>query len=591
MQVVENKHMCSWTNTHRAAAIALVGLVCLGPGRAFATDYPVGPPWQQQDIGDVGAPGSVSGFDDGETEHWNITGSGSDIWGTADSFFFVYQKIEDGEIFATSPVVENTDPHAKVGLMFRQSLEPGAADVIFDVQPDGSVEFMTRQTANGETTFIAGFPPAGHSWFLRLVRSNGLVTGYACYVGVCQTVGSTPFVDGPALVGAAVTSHANGVLNHGTIPDGGPRVLTIPSPWFSSDFNLRAIGTPGSAFFQHDTFTVQGAGTDIWGTADSYREVTNQLNGDGVIVARVTSEDAENTFAKAGVMTRFGNQLVILDVRPNGLIEFMERPTVGGTMEFVAGAAASFPVWLKIERAGDQFTGSISEDGVDWQVVGMTTVHMPSAVAASLVVTSHDPAVLNTSTFDHVAVTNRPGHDLDVGDTGAAGSIEPGDSGFVVRGAGADIWGTQDAFNYAYEPLNGDGQIQVRITHLDNTDTFAKAGVMIRASTDPSSAHVILDVRPDGDLEFMERTSTGGPTIFRGTAHVSFPVTLSLWRVGTSFNASYSQDGTSWTFVHVGSTNVDLGAHALIGVAVTSHQRGVVAGAAVDNLVVFSKNE
>ena len=150
-------------------------------------------------------------------------------------------------------------------------------------------------------------------------------------------------------------------------------------------------------------------------------------------------------------MFRYGNQLVILDVRPNGFIEFMERPVVAGTMEFVAGAAASLPVWLKVQRIGDVFNGFISSDGNNWQFVGTTTVHMPTTVAASLVVTSHDPSVLNTSTFDHVVVSSAPGHDIDVGDAGATGSFALTDPGFTIIGAGADIWGTQDAFNFAYK--------------------------------------------------------------------------------------------------------------------------------------------
>jgi hypothetical protein len=178
-----------------------------------------------------------------------------------------------------------------------------------------------------------------------------------------------------------------------------------------------------------------------------------------------------------------------------------------------------------------------------------------------LAVTSHDPSALNTSTFDHVTVSSGPSQDIDIGDTGA------------------DIWGTQDAFNYFYEALSGDGQMQVRMTHLDNTDTFAKAGIMIRASTDPASAHVLLDVRPDGNLEFLQRASTGGETTFLGTAPVTFPVTLWLWRVGSSFNAAYAQDGICWT--HLESTSGDLPVEASIGVALTSHQRGVLATATV----------
>src|SRR5437763_7949420 len=112
----------------------------------------------------------------------------------------------------------------------------------------------------------------------------------------------------------------------------------------------------------------------------------------------------------------------------------------------------------------------------------------------------------------------------------------------------------------------------------------AKAGIMMRAPTDPSSQHGILDVRPDGNIGFVARAGIGNTTTFLAGAHVSFPVTLNLYRVGTHFNASYSQDGTSWTFVPVGSTDLDIGADALIGVAVTSHQRGVLATATVDSI-------
>jgi hypothetical protein len=345
---------------------------------------------------------------------------------------------------------------------------------------------------------------------------------------------------------------------------------------------MTQIGIPGSAFFQHDTFTVQGAGTDIWGTADSYRFVNATMVGDGVITARVTSEDAANTYAKAAVLTVYGNQTVILDVRPNGLIEFMARPIQGGTMQFIAGAAASFPVWLRIQRVGNQFSGYLSSDGADWQFIGSATVQMSVDIAAGLAVTSHDPTALNTSTFDHVRLSSAPSSDLDIGDTGAVGSALVDGGTFTVNGTGADIWGSRDAFNF-FENLTGDGQMQVRITHLDNTDVFAKAGIMIRASAHPSSAHVIVDVRPDCYVECMQRASTGAETRFLAGMHVSFPVTLQLWRVGSSFNAAYSQDGISnWT--HIGNTDLALPASALIGLAVTSHQYGVLASATFDSL-------
>ena len=39
---------------------------------------------------------------------------------------------------------------------------------------------------------------------------------------------------------------------------------------------------------------------------------------------------------------------VILDVKPDGGLEFMARTNDGGSMSFIAGASASFPVWLRL---------------------------------------------------------------------------------------------------------------------------------------------------------------------------------------------------------------------------------------------------
>ena len=566
--------------------IAIVAVLQLASGTAQAQTNETFPPhWQHQDIGDVGAAGTAFTYDDGETAYWEIDAAGSDIWGTADSFHYLYQSIQDGEISIGSPRLENTDPHAKLGLMIRWGLEPGAPHVILDLQPDGSVEFMTRETANGETMWVSGLPAGTAPTFLRLVRTNGVITGYACKAQACQTVGSVSRPDGDAFIGLAVTSHEYGVLNHAR--SFSPVLQTVPAPWQAFDWNLADVGVPGYTFFQRGTFTVKGAGKDIWGTADSYRYVEQSLFGDGTVTAHLLSQDTGgNTFAKAGVIAVSGSKTVILDVRPTGDVEFMARPVDGAAMQFIAGGAVTLPAWLKLQRVGDDFTASTSQDGTNWQVVGTTTVvmhdNLDSVIRAGLAVTSHDPTVLHTAMFDHVVVLSGASHDIDIGDSGAIGSVSATDVDFTVRGAGADIWGTQDAFNFFYENMNGDGGLQARILSLDNTDTFAKAGVMVRASTNPSSAHFMLNVRPGGDLELLLRSFDGGTTQFVGTAHVSFPVVLRVWRKDGYISADYSQDGR--TVQQLGIWKDFLPADVLIGVAVTSHERGVLASAVVDNI-------
>ena len=113
-----------------------------------------GSPWQQTDVGDVGIAGSATVGSDADLF---INGAGSDIWGTTDSFHFVYQTMYDGEIGTSAgPSLQNTHPHAKIGLMIRLTVAADSPHVVLDLQPDGSVEFMQRATAGVETTFIGG---------------------------------------------------------------------------------------------------------------------------------------------------------------------------------------------------------------------------------------------------------------------------------------------------------------------------------------------------------------------------------------------------------------------------------------------------
>src|SRR5947208_12943110 len=102
--------MTKWT-------LFVVMAVLSGIGSAAYAQNPLPPPWQHQDIGAVGVPGSATRADNGDVL---IAGSGNDIWGTADSFHFMYQLIQDGEITIAGPSLENTNPHAKIGVMMRK---------------------------------------------------------------------------------------------------------------------------------------------------------------------------------------------------------------------------------------------------------------------------------------------------------------------------------------------------------------------------------------------------------------------------------------------------------------------------------------
>jgi hypothetical protein len=71
------------------------------------------------------------------------------------------------------------------------------------------------------------------------------------------------------------------------------RAQSLPSGWSTSD--IGAVGAAGSATASGGTFTVAGAGADIWNAADAFRFVYTTLTGDGSIVAKVASVRAKDS--------------------------------------------------------------------------------------------------------------------------------------------------------------------------------------------------------------------------------------------------------------------------------------------------------
>jgi len=92
----------------------------------------------------------------------------------------------------------------------------------------------------------------------------------------------------------------------------------------------------------------------------------------------------------------------------------------------------------------------------------------------------------------------------------SVGSFVEGSSGtYTMTASGTDITGSSDEFHFAYKMLNGAGSIVARIDSIQNTNDWAKAGVMIRETLDPDSAHAYMVVTPTRGVSFQRRLSTG----------------------------------------------------------------------------------
>jgi hypothetical protein len=91
----------------------------------------------------------------------------------------------------------------------------------------------------------------------------------------------------------------------------------------------------------------------------------------------------------------------------------------------------------------------------------------------------------------------------------------------------------------------------------------------------------LLDVSPSGGVEFLTRSTTNGSTSAVGAAGAA-PVWLKLARSGSTFTASTSPDGTTWT--KVGTATISMAANVYVGLVVCSHTTSALNASTFDNV-------
>ncbi len=150
-------------------------------------------------------------------------------------------------------------------------------------------------------------------------------------------------------------------------------------------------------------------GADIFFPPDQFHFVYQPMSGDGEIVARVVSLQKTNDMAKAGVMIRQS----LAPGSPYAMMEILAKKTSGfqwrltpGKRSFSNGSSGATPYWIRLVRAGNNFTAYRSPDGTTWIQVGSTkTVSLATNVYVGLAVTAHNNAATCTAVFDNVSVT------------------------------------------------------------------------------------------------------------------------------------------------------------------------------------------
>src|SRR4030066_232034 len=134
--------------------------------------------------------------------------------------------------------------------------------------------------------------------------------------------------------------------------------------------------------------------------------------------------------------------------------------------------------------------------------------------------------------------------------------------------------------------LTGAGSIVAKVNSVQNTNVWAKAGVMIRETLDPDSAHAFACVTPASGVAAQGRPSTGGVSVNYNQTGVTAPYWVKLERsISGMFTVSHSANGSTWSPV-TGATpqTIPMGANVYIGLAVTSHDAALKCQAVFSNV-------
>jgi regulation of enolase protein 1 (concanavalin A-like superfamily) len=195
----------------------------------------------------------------------------------------------------------------------------------------------------------------------------------------------------------------------------------------SAVFKHQDIGNPsikGTVKVLAAGIDINAGGADVWGVKDEFHFAYVERTGDFDLISRIESLAAANLYTKAGLMAREdltpGCRHIFFQVfsdnnprnKNNGGYEFQYRQVKDSSMKAIYPKSSTgtpeFPVkypntWIRLQRAGNDFTGYYSTDGKIWKPYTTFTLALPSKIYLGLAVTAHNTGHNATAKFRNIA--------------------------------------------------------------------------------------------------------------------------------------------------------------------------------------------
>jgi len=164
---------------------------------------------------------------------------------------------------------------------------------------------------------------------------------------------------------------------------------------------------------------------------------------------------------------------------------------------------------------------------------------------------------------------------------------------YTITATGADIWNDADQFHYAFKMLSGVGSIEAKVLSVEDTDPWAKAGVMIRETLEPGSKFAAVYITPGNGCRFQARMDTGIDAVSDTSVAtdeqmaITAPYWIKLDRdFAGNYRGYYSGDGTTWQLMSWGHPNIPMNTDVYVGLAVTAHNVDATCEAKFSNVKI-----
>ncbi|MDF2960564.1 MAG: PlyC, partial [Paenibacillus sp.] len=153
----------------------------------------------------------------------------------------------------------------------------------------------------------------------------------------------------------------------------------------------------------------------------------------------------------------------------------------------------------------------------------------------------------------------------DIGQVAIPGNANLDGTTYTVKGSG-DIRNGSDAFQYVYQPVQGNFEMLAYVNFSSEIDDATKAGLMIRGSLTANSPAAAIVLTPDTDDNaptgrkalFMDRSTVGGSysTTSVTSSTLKAPFWLKIVRNENTVYGYVSTDKTNWGLVSSATINM-----------------------------------